>query len=94
MTRKEIIQAFLNGTHNAQGRNALSIRNGALYSYNLKIAEYVRSYQGLTITSGAILIYNYQRDGIGFYSMTTSHHVGMIKRMVTGVNIITNVAPV
>ena len=92
MTKKEIINSFLNGTRNAQGRNALSIRNGALYSYNLKIAEYVRNYQGGTWSG--IVIYNYQRDGIGFYSMTTSHHVGMIKRAVKGANIITNVAPV
>ena len=92
MTKKEIINSFLNGTRNAQGRNALSIRNGALYSYNLKIAEYVRNYQGGTWSG--IVIYNYQSDGIGFYSMTTSHHVGMIKRMVKGSNIVTNVAPV
>ena len=92
MTKKEVINAFLNGCGNATGRNALSIRNGALYSYNLKIAEYVRNYQGGTWSG--IVIYNYQRDGIGFYSMTTSHHVGMIKRMVKGSNIVTNVAPV
>jgi len=92
MTKKEIIRSFLNGTLNAQGRNALSIRNGALYSYNLKIAEYVHNYQGGTWSG--LLIYNYQSDGIGFYSMTTSHHVGMIKRMANCRNIITNVAPV
>ena len=92
MTKKEVINAFLNGCGNATGRNALSIRNGALYSYNLKIAEYVRNYQGGTWSG--IVIYNYQKDGIGFYSMTTSHHVGMIKRMVKGSNIVTNVAPV
>lgn len=92
MTKKQLINAFLNGTHNAQGRNALSIRGGALYSYDLKIAEYVRNYQGGTWSG--IVIYNYQRDGIGFYSMTTSHHVGMVKRMVNCSNIISNVAPV
>mgnify|MGYP001344321417 CR=1 FL=1 len=92
MTKKEIINSFLNGTRNAQGRNALSIRGGALYSYNLKIAEHVTNYDGGRFTG--VLIYNYQRDGIGFYSMTTSHHVGMIKRAVRGANIITNVAPV
>ena len=92
MTKKEIINSFLNGTRNAQGRNALSIRNGALYSYNLKIAEYKHNYQGSTWSG--IVIYNYQSDGIRFESMTTSHHVGMIKRMVTGSNIVTNVAPV
>ena len=92
MTKKQVINAFLNGCSDAQGRNALSIRNGALYSYNLKIAEHVCNY-GERGFSG-VIIYNYQRDGIGMYSMTTSHHVGMIKRMVTGRNIISNVAPV
>ena len=92
MTRKQLINAFLNGTQYEQGRNALSIRNGALYSYNLKIAEHVTNYGG-NGWSG-VIIYNYQSDGIGFYSMTTSHHVGMVKRMVRGANIISNVAPV
>ena len=92
MTREQLINAFLNGTQYEQGRNALSIRNGALYSYNLKIAEHVTNY-GDRGWSG-VIIYNYQSDGIGFYSMTTSHHVGMVKRMVRGANIISNVAPV
>tara|TARA_R100000030_G_C3230390_1_gene118115 strand:- start:272 stop:553 length:282 start_codon:yes stop_codon:yes gene_type:complete len=91
MTKSQVIEAFLNGTYSAQGRNALSIRGGALYSYDLKIAEHVTNY-GDNGWSG-VLIYNYQRDGIGFYSMTTSHHVGMIKRAVRGSNIITNVDP-
>jgi hypothetical protein len=92
MTKKQLINAFLNGTQNAQGRNALSIRNGALYSYNLKIAEHVINYCGRDWSG--VLIYNYQRDGIGMVSATTSQHVGLIKRMVRGANIITNVAPV
>ena len=92
MTLEQVIQAFLNYQYNAQGRYSLSVRNGALYSYNLKIAEHVTNYGG-NGWSG-VLIYNYQRDGIGFYSMTTSQHVGMIKRAVRGANIITNVAPV
>ena len=92
MTINQIINAFLNHSYNAEGRNALSVRNGALYSYNLKIAEHVTNYNGGNFTG--VLIYNYQRDGIGFYSMTTSKHVGMIKRAVRGANIITNVAPV
>ena len=92
MTREQLINAFLNGTQYEQGRNALSIRNGALYSYNLKIAEHVTNY-GDRGWSG-VIIYNYQSNGIGFYSMTTSHHVGMVKRMVRGANIISNVAPV
>lgn len=91
MTKKQVINAFINGCGNVKGRNALSIRNGALYSYNLKIAEHVANYDGRNWSG--IVIYNYQADGIGFYSMTTSNHVGMIKRMVTGPNIITNVPP-
>ena len=92
MTLEQVINAFLNHSHTAQGRYSLSVRGGALYSYNLKIAEHVTNYQGGTWSG--VLIYNYQRDGIGFYSMTTSQHVGMIKRAVRGANIITNVAPV
>ncbi len=92
MTKKQVINAFLNGTQNIEGRNALSVRGGALYSYNLKIAEHVTNYGG-NGWSG-VLIYNYQRDGIGMVSATTSQHVGLIKRMVRGANIITNVAPV
>jgi len=92
MTLEQVINAFLNHSHTAQGRYSLSVRNGALYSYNLKIAEHVTNYDGGRFTG--VLIYNYQRDGIGFYSMTTSQHVGMIKRAVRGANIITNVAPV
>ena len=92
MTKEQVINAFLNGEQSAQGRNALSVRGGALYSYNLKIAEHVTNYGG-NGWSG-VLIYNYQRDGIGMVSATTSQHVGLIKRMVRGANIITNVAPV
>ena len=92
MTLEQIINEFLNHTSEVKGRYGLSIRNGALYSYNLKIAEHVTDY-GDRGWSG-VIIYNYQSDGIGFYSMTTSHHVGMVKRMVRGANIISNVAPV
>ena len=92
MTKKQVINAFLDGTQNAQGKNALSVRNGALYSYNLKIAEHVTNYDNSNFSG--VLIYNYQADGIGMVSATTSQHVGLIKRMVRGANIITNVAPV
>ena len=43
MTREQLINAFLNGTQYEQGRNALSIRNGALYSYN-ENREHVTNY--------------------------------------------------
>ena len=75
MTLEQIINEFLNYTHNVNGRYGLSIRNGALYSYNLKIAEHD--------TTGNYIVYDYMATGSrGFYSATTSKHVGMIKRAV------------
>ena len=41
MTLKQIIKAFINHTQEVNGRYGLSIRDGALYSYNLKIAEHM-----------------------------------------------------
>ena len=76
MTLKEIIKAFINHTQEVKGRYGLSIRGGALYSYNLKIAEH-------GTTGFSIFVYDYMATGSrGFYSATTSKHVGMIKRAV------------
>ena len=76
MTLKEIIKAFINHTQEVNGRYGLSIRDGALYSYNLKIAEHI-------LGSRQIIVYDYMATGRrGFYSATTSKHVGMIKRAV------------
>ena len=76
MTLKEIITAFINHTSEVKGRYGLSIRDGALYSYNLKIAEHI-------LGSRMIIVYDYMATGCrGFYSATTSKHVGMIKRAV------------
>tara|TARA_R100000458_G_C8111862_1_gene134324 strand:- start:253 stop:504 length:252 start_codon:yes stop_codon:yes gene_type:complete len=75
MTLEQIIQAFLNYTHNVDGRYGLSIRGGALYSYNLKIAEHDKT--------GNCIVYDYMATGSrGMVSATTSKHVGMIKRAV------------
>ena len=75
MTLEQIIQAFLNYTHNADGRYGLSVRGGALYSYNLKIAEHGGA--------GSYIVYDYMATGSrGMVSATTSKHVGMIKRAV------------
>ena len=77
MTLEQIINAFLNHTHNVDGRYGLSIRNGALYSYNLKIAEHHHA------EFGWIVVYDYMATGMrGMVSATTSKHVGMIKRAV------------
>ena len=76
MTLKQIIKAFINHTQEVNGRYGLSIRDGALYSYNLKIAEHI-------LGSRMIIVYDYMATGCrGFYSATTSKHVGMIKRAV------------
>jgi len=76
MTLKEIINAFINHTQEVNGRYGLSIRDGALYSYNLKIAEHI-------LGSRMVIVYDYMATGLrGFYSATTSKHVGMIKRAV------------
>ena len=75
MTKQKIIESFLLGAQNVKSRCALSIRNGALYSYNLKIAEHDQQ--------GNVIVYDYMASGLrGMVSATTSQHVGMIKRAV------------
>ena len=75
MTLSQIINAFLNYTTEVKGRYGLSIRGGALYSYNLKIAEHGGA--------GTYIVYDYMATGSrGMVSPTTSKHVGMIKRAV------------
>ena len=75
MTLEQIIKAFLNYTQDVKGRYGLSIRNGALYSYNLKIAEHGGA--------GSFIVYDYMATGSrGMVSATTSKHVGMVKRAV------------
>ena len=75
MTLEQIINAFINYTSEVKGRYGLSIRGGALYSYNLKIAEHDRT--------GNYIVYDYMATGSrGMVSATTSKHVGMIKRAV------------
>ena len=76
MTLEQIINAFINYTSEVKGRYGLSIRGGALYSYNLKIAEHGGE-------GTYIIVYDYMATGLrGMVSATTSKHVGMIKRAV------------
>ena len=76
MTKQKIIESFLLGAQNVKSRCALSIRDGALYSYNLKIAEHIKGCR-------MIIVYDYMASGLrGMVSATTSQHVGMIKRAV------------
>ena len=79
MTLEQIINAFINHTSDVKGRYGLSIRGGALYSYNLKIAEHVEC----TFGNHEIVVFDYMATGSrGMVSATTSKHVGMIKRAV------------
>jgi len=71
-TNADVINSFLYG-RNARGLN-LSTDGTALYSYRLKIAEW---------TSNGVIVYDFTATGGDFYSMTTSQHVGLIKREVS-----------
>ena len=70
-TNEQVINSFLYG-RSARGLN-LSTDGNTLYSYNLKIAEW---------TSSGVVVYDFTATGGHFYSMTTSQHVGLIKRQV------------
>ena len=70
-TNSDVINSFLYG-RNARGLNLFS-RDNALYSYNLKIAEW---------TTAGVVVYDFTATGNAFQSMTTSQHVGLIKRQV------------
>jgi len=70
-TNSDVIKSFLHG-RDARGLN-LFARGSSLYSYNLKIAEW---------TSSGVIVYDFTATGNAFQSMTTSQHVGLIKREV------------
>jgi len=84
MTLEQIINEFLQHRVEVKGRYGLSIRGGALYSYNLKIAEHGNKWgDTLTGVNNSIIVYDYMATGQrGMVSATTSKHVGMIKRAV------------
>lgn len=67
----DVINSFLSRC-DARGLN-LEARGGSLYSYNLKIAEW---------TLWGVVVYDFTATGNAFQSMTTSQHVGLIKREV------------
>jgi hypothetical protein len=70
-TNSDVINSFLYG-RDARGLN-LRTDGAALYSYNLKIAEW---------TTAGMVVYDFTSTGGHFCSMTTSQHVGLIKRQV------------
>jgi hypothetical protein len=77
-TNPQVIQSFLKGHEASAG--ALSTSGNKLYSYNLLIAEWASQHTG-------IIVYDYTATGQAFRSMTTSQHVGLIKREVGNENI-------
>ena len=70
-TNEQVINSFLYGRSAQAGR--LHTNGSALYSYSLKIAEW---------TDNGVIVYDFTSTGGHFVSMTTSQHVGLIKREV------------
>jgi hypothetical protein len=54
----------------------------SLFSYNLRIAEYIPTHG-----SKAIIVYDYTSGGGNYVSQTTSGHVGMIKQRIPRSNV-------
>ena len=75
-TNSQVINSFLNGSSSRAG--SLRTDGSALYSYNLKIAEW--------IDGRGLIVYDFTSTGNHFVSMTTSQHVGLIKREVKDTN--------
>jgi len=76
-TLSQVIQSFLNGRPSSS-RTALSSNGTELFSYGLKIAEWADHTKEIS----AIIVYDYTATGQAYQSMTTSQHVGLIKREV------------
>ena len=70
-TNEQVINSFLNGRP-ASGLN-LSTDGTSLYSYRLEIARHY---------GGKPMVWDYTATGGAYQSMTTSQHVGLIKRQV------------
>ena len=75
-TNPQVIQSFLNGRPSQGG--ALTSNGTELFSYGLKIAEWADHTKEIS----AIIVYDYTATGNAYQSMTTSQHVGLIKRKV------------
>jgi len=70
-TNEQVINSFIYGRSAHAGN--LTTNGSSLYSYNLKIAEW---------TTAGVVVYDFTSTGGDFRSMTTSQHVGLIKRQV------------
>ena len=70
-TNKQVITRFLNGLE--ASAKSLNTNGTSLFSYGLEIARWY---------GGKAIVFDYTSTGNAFKSMTTSQHVGLIKREV------------
>jgi len=74
-TNDQVIEAFLR--QQPANAGALVSDGQSLYSYNLRIAEYLPTNNGKQV-----IVYDYTSRGNAYQSQTTSSHVGAIKQRV------------
>ena len=72
MKNEQVINAFFNGRKACSHTWNLSTDGNKLYSYNLEIARHD--------TEGGYVVFDYTAPAGSFASMTTSCHVGRVKR--------------
>jgi hypothetical protein len=75
LTNEQVINLFLEQRTGNAG--ALTTDGQSLFSYNLRIAEYLPNRGGK-----AIIVYDYTARGNAYKSSTTSQHVGLIKQRI------------
>ena len=80
LTNQQVINNFVQ--QRSANAGALVSDGQSLYSYNLRIAEFVPTNDGK-----AIIVYDYTSGGGNFISQTTSSHVGLIKQQVPRSNV-------
>lgn len=76
LTNRKVISAWKNGEKAKNGRGTLHTDGSWLYSYKLPI--------GFRTSNGICVLGNYTRSAAGgFYSQTTSCHVGKARSVVS-----------
>ena len=69
---QEVVRAWSRGQAARNHKGSLvAMDSGELYSYGLKIGQYLK---------GSAVLCDYTAKSGGFYSMTTSQHVGLARR--------------
>ena len=75
LTNEQVINNFLQQRSGNAG--ALTTDGQSLFSYNLRIAEYLPNRGGK-----AVIVYDYTAKGGAYQSQSTSQHVGLIKQRI------------